>query len=279
MTLSYVETCYLHLGMRRAMSIYSTLLAACSIHAKPSCQSKLVTQLLFGERVKVIRRDKGSWALIQCLNDGSEGWINWHQLILIKQEHQSVSICLDLIGTVFSDHRTTLLTMGAELYDFDGMTGKINQEKFRFSGQAIDRDMASPQSDFIARIGRKLLNVPYMYGGRTPLGIDASGFTQLVFKCCGINLSRTSKQQSEEGQVVDFISTAQPGDLAFFNTHTEDIDHVGILIGEGKIIHAFGQVRIDKVDHYGIFNALSEQYSHRLKIIKRMTKSIKLAIP
>jgi cell wall-associated NlpC family hydrolase len=114
------------------------------------------------------------------------------------------------------------------------------------------------------------MNAPYMWGGRSPFGIDCSGFTQLIFKCLGIALLRDSKDQARQGEVVHFISQIKPGDLAFFSKNTDQVTHVGIVMEDFKIIHASGRVRIDTIDHYGIFNNEIQEYTHRLKIIKRL---------
>lgn len=111
--------------------------------------------------------------------------------------------------------------------------------------------------------------MPYLWGGRTPFGIDCSGFSQLVYKCAGIQIDRDSKDQAHQGAVVDFVSMSKPGDLAFFSKASEQITHVGIVLPDDEIIHASGKVRIDTLDHYGIFNNDIQEYTHRLKIIKR----------
>jgi cell wall-associated NlpC family hydrolase len=109
-----------------------------------------------------------------------------------------------------------------------------------------------------------------MWGGRSPFGIDCSGFTQIIFKCIGISLKRDAYQQAEAGVVVDFIQSAELGDLAFFHNDEGKITHVGMVLKDQKIIHASGKVRIDTLDHYGIFDAEKKKYSHQLKIIKRV---------
>ena len=87
----------------------------------------------------------------------------------------------------------------------------------------------------------KYLGVPYLWGGTDPAkGLDCSGFTQRVYKDLGIDLPRTSSQQATSGRAVASIGEARPGDLVFFD-HASDrpgIDHVGIYIGEGKMIAA-----------------------------------------
>ena len=124
----------------------------------------------------------------------------------------------------------------------------------------------TPMLEFAMRF----LRAPYLWGGRTPAGIDCSGFTQLIYKSIGVLIPRDASQQVELGDALDFASEAQIGDLAFFQNEEGRIVHVGMICAPGKIIHASGQVRIDRLDDTGIFNADTGQYSHHLRIIKRI---------
>jgi hypothetical protein len=62
--------------------------------------------------------------------------------------------------------------------------------------------------------------------------------------------------------------------LAFFENNQGRISHVGILMPEGKLIHCYGGVRIDKVDHYGIYDEARQVYSKRLRLIKRILPTL-----
>jgi gamma-D-glutamyl-L-lysine dipeptidyl-peptidase len=123
--------------------------------------------------------------------------------------------------------------------------------------------------DGIRELVLSWLNAPYQWGGRSVFGVDCSGFTQIIFRQLGIKLMRDAYQQAESGEMVNFISEGRCGDLAFFDNDDKKIVHTGILLGNDEIIHASGRVRIDKIDHYGIFNTEKNSYSHHLRMIKR----------
>ncbi|HSN50385.1 MAG TPA: C40 family peptidase, partial [Bacteroidales bacterium] len=114
------------------------------------------------------------------------------------------------------------------------------------------------------------LNAPYQWGGRSPFGIDCSGFTQMVYKLKRIKLMRDASQQANHGEPLSFITESEPGDLVFFDNEEGVISHVGMMIDKQRIIHASGSVRIDKIDHEGIYNEAEKKYTHKLRIIKRM---------
>ena len=114
------------------------------------------------------------------------------------------------------------------------------------------------------------LNAPYLWGGKSPFGIDCSGFTQMVYKLNGYKLLRDASQQSKQGDALSFIEESEPGDLAFFDNDEGNIIHVGIIMEDNYIIHASGKVRIDRLDHLGIYNAEANRHTHKLRVIKKI---------
>lgn len=228
---------------------------------------------MFGETYKVLG-EKNNWLKISCLPDNYEGWIYSAQhTALGEKEFESIlpeqtAIAFELACTVSSGKNTAAVVAGSSLPFFDGINFRIGKEKMVYNGQAVIPDRKN--SSLFEKISMKYLGAPYLWGGRSPFGIDCSGFTQVLYKFCSVNLLRDAYQQAEQGTVVNFIEEAVTGDLAFFNNEEGKITHVGMVLKENKIIHASGKVRIDKIDHYGIFNEEEKRYTHHLKLIKRM---------
>jgi hypothetical protein len=233
----------------------------------------MVTQLLFGETWELLR-EEGDWLLIRISADGYEGWLDRAQSRLVKAALPPATppFCtLDLVQSATSKDRHVLLVLGSVLPQFDGLNFKLQQEKFVFNGQAVQVGTVAPAASFAVRMANKFLGVPYLWGGKTPFGIDCSGLVQVVCKTAGIALPRDAADQALVGETVDFAHQATEGDLAFFENEEGRIVHVGMLCGPGRILHASGSVRIDALDTHGIFHAEKKKYTHKLRHIKRLS--------
>lgn len=235
----------------------------------------MISQLLFGEMVEIIERKGKQWVKVRCQMDNFVGWVATNQLKAItpsefEKFQQKFAFNLDVMQPVMAESHFVPITLGGRLPSFDGIRFHLGEENFTFSGQAVFPEDIEPHASFIIKIAKRLLNAPYLWGGRSPFGIDSDGLVQLVFNISGFLLPREVAQQVHLGQLVDFIEEALPGDLAFFENRNGKITHTGIILPEGKIIHAFGKVRIDKIDHFGIFNENQSQYTHRLRVVKRI---------
>lgn len=253
--------------------------AACQVSIAPmraqaSDKSEMVSQLLFGETVEVFDQ-KENWSFVTGSWDGYSGWVDAKQIKRLTpseyetySEHQSMNLSL-VEGLMAADHFIPL-TLGAVLPHFDGLRCQLGDQSFQFSGPVVTAGQVPAESNWIVKIARRYLHAPYLWGGRSPFGIDCSGLTQMVYKMAGIKLLRDASQQVTQGRPVDFMELCQPGDLAFFDNGRGDIGHVGIILPDCHVIHASGKVRIDKLDHFGIFDKEQKRYTHQLRIVKRL---------
>ena len=148
-------------------------------------------------------------------------------------------------------------------------SSKSEKEVYSFEGQAQLR-AEKKNTHLLVQNAMMYMNTPYLWGGRHPFGIDCSGIVQVCYKMIGLNLPRDAYEQASVGNALSFIEESQPGDLAFFDNAEGKIIHVGMLLEDNYIIHASGKVRIDRIDHQGIYDNEHSDYSHRLRIIKRI---------
>lgn len=245
------------------------------VRAEASDRSEMVNQLLFGEIFEIIDAIK-SWKLIRSSHDKYEGFIDEKQFIPVSEEEYKVLLNRPVAERAKKPDWITgsngfkvMVMPGSPLGGYEN--GKIDVSKI--ADQAtddIDSATENGKPESIADDARVFLGAPYLWGGRSITGIDCSGLVQNVFLMNGIALHRDSSYQAGQGETINMISEAQPGDLAFFDNDEGEIVHVGIIIEDGKIIHASGFVRMDELDHHGIFNRQQKKYTHNLRLIKRL---------
>ena len=228
--------------------------------------SEQVTQLLYGEVFKILETRK-KWSRIRLAFDKYEGWIDNKQFLFISEEeytrlnNEDAVLTSDLVDFLtLEDQQLLPICLGSNI-------NACNFLNHTFEGKTISGTLPK---NHIVETALLYLNSPYLWGGKTPFGIDCSGFTQMVYKLNGYRLLRDASEQSTQGEPLSFIEESEPGDLAFFDNSEGDITHVGIIMKENYIIHAHGKVRIDRLDHTGIFNYERRTHTHKLRVIKRV---------
>ncbi len=227
---------------------------------------ELVTQLIYGDAYKILETQK-KWVRIRIADDGYEGWL--HALQVHKISKSEFEANQKLPNHFTSDLVNYLTNKEGLLFPIPiGSNLKANTLlEHQFEDQ---QKKAAPQKDDLVKTAYLYLNTPYLWGGKTPFGIDCSGLVQMVYKINGRQLLRDASEQATQGTTLSFIEESAPGDLAFFDNKEGDIIHVGMLLENHHIIHAHGHVRIDRIDQTGIYNAEQQTHSHKLRLIKNI---------
>ena len=231
----------------------------------PDFQSELKTQLLFGERVMVHRSDGGYTDVEQ--SDGCRGWVRFDALGGLneqdaeKLDHAKSLRVVSPIATVMDESGAPItpyfLSYGSIVYPAqddlhsdtiliacpDARRRTVHREDLcRVSSP--DEHKTDDLAESIICSCVQFLGAPYVWGGRSALGMDCSGLTQLVYGMHGVDLPRDTKDQRLLGQEVK-RDDLQPGYLIF------SPGHVVIYIGGGEYIHASlgeGGVEINSYD-------------------------------
>ncbi len=244
---------------------------------EPSAESEMVSQVLFGEHYSVLKEENG-WLYIQMANDGYKGWIDKRMYHEIPREQKDQldkakpTFAFDLTNKVSKNHSSFHVVLGSVLPQYDAAHHNF---KVYPKGYHIEGNVGTPISEGekrrnIIATASKYINSPYLWGGRTPFGIDCSGLTQMVFRLNNQELPRDSKDQVTLGKPVA-LTEAKPGDLAFFTNNNDDsITHVGIILENGEILHSSGTVHVDNIDNHGILCKSTLSYSHKLKEIRNI---------
>lgn len=246
-------------------------LAVIPLRLEPSDRSEIVSQILFGEHFEILETQK-QWRKIKLHFDQYEGWIDEKQFQTISASEfktlSDIPIVLngDLVEYIsYGNNQLLPITLGASV-SFLSMTS-INLQQMSFDGLKLEGIQAKSN---LIETAFMYVNAPYLWGGKTPFGIDCSGFTQMVYKLNGYRLFRDAFQQAAQGVPLSFIEESEAGDLAFFDNEEGKIIHVGIIMDDNYIIHASGKVRIDRLDHLGIYNADLNKHTHKLRVIKKI---------
>lgn len=238
------------------------------VRAENRDASEMVTQLLFGEIVQV-HEISSPWCRITVYSDNYEGWVDIKQIgLLTPKEARRWMDAMAPETALFRQLETPWgkqwISRGAYVSPDDSGAFRIGNSEFAFTDEQDTPLFRSPSA-----LAEEYLNTPYLWGGKSPFGIDCSGLTQMVYRFFGINLPRDAYQQAEHGIEIPFVEVAA-NDLAFFRNDAGKIIHVGIVQEAMKIIHASGQVRRDTLTASGILNEDKKEITHTLCSIRRL---------
>ncbi len=238
-------------------------------------KDEMITQILFGEVFEILSI-KDNWSYIKTICDNYEGWIDNSMFTKISKDTaqeiiNSNSVVTDKLFTIAtntSSQNKIIIPAGSTLPLFNKTNNsfKLLNQEYKITSKSSNIN----DTDYILKTALQFVNAPYLWGGKSPFGIDCSGFTQIIYKILNYNIPRDAKEQVNLGKEISFFDKVKIGDLAFFDNNEQEITHVGIILSDKKIIHSSGYVRVDKIDHQGIYNTETNKYTHKLRIIKRI---------
>ena len=257
------------------------------VRENPSEGAEQLTQLLFAEPCEVLDR-LPRWTKIRSTLDTQEGWVDFKMVSLAPSLIASSPHRLEAVvatpmaaATPMDGGADLLLTLGTRLPNYSHGTFEVLGQQYLIDPTCVNNTTQLLNSDLsraellnnVCATAQTLLNAPYLWGGKNAMGMDCSGFTQVVYATQGINLLRNAREQMTQGELVPSLAEAQPGDLAFFDHADRDpkatnISHVGLLLSPTEIIHCSGCVHVDTIDEQGI-HLPDGELTHHLVQIKR----------
>ena len=263
--------------------------------------AEMSTQILFAEQCEILA-EQARWYQVRLCQDGQEGWVDKKMLTPLSAEEEqklpaeaTAMVLMPMAYAVSENNGQTIpLTAGTRLCNYKDGRFELLGVGFRIDPSMVLTAPLPMDEPHLLQAVRFFLNIPYLWGGKNAMGMDCSGFTQVVLSLFGKHLLRNASEQATQGTEVNGLEDAQAGDLAFFckpqtnhanngnngnnennGTHTP-ITHVGILIDKQRIIHCSGRVKVEKIDATGIFSIEQAdaqhpqgQYTHQLLSIRR----------
>ena len=246
-----------------------------------------ITQMLFGETCRIVEQAE-RWTLIRLDSDGQEGWVDAKMISPMKTEEydayraayvSAATVVYPMAYAVSENNGQTIpLTAGTRLTNYQEGRFELLGVGFRIDPSMVIVQPRELSLQNLLETIRFFLNIPYLWGGKNAMGMDCSGFTQVIMSLFGRQLLRNASEQATQGTAVASLKEAQAGDLVFFSHQPESkISHVGIVADTERVIHCSGRVKVEKLDETGIFSVEQAdeahpngRYTHYLASIRRI---------
>ncbi|MGM0377216.1 MAG: NlpC/P60 family protein [Bacteroidota bacterium] len=245
-------------------------LSVANLRASPSYRAEMVTQAVMGTPVRILK-EQGGWVYIQT-PDHYLSWCGKSALSLKSDQEMDAWRKQDRVmfkspfgfitDTLTADHISDVVSgsilevekkKGDDLFvrTPDGRSGNLaSSSVFPFDSGHVASEV---DTTLVVKEARRLMGIPYLWGGTSAKGMDCSGFTKTVYRMNGLLLARDASLQVRHGEEVPMDSgwrSYKKGDLLFFtpSRESERISHVGIYLGGGEYIHAAGRVKVNSLD-------------------------------
>ena len=271
--------------------------SVCNIRYSPKHAGELASQALMGTPVRILEKENNGWLLIQTPDQyiswvdrgaitmmSKEGIDRWKAIpkVIYTYSYGSAYSEPDQESVIVSDLVAgCMMELVAEKRDFyqvlfaDQRTGFVPKKESNVYNEWLAKTSASEVS--LIKTSKRLMGVPYLWGGTSFKGVDCSGFTKTVYFLNGIVLPRDASQQVMIGETIDKTGNwneLKPGDLLFFGEKREDgserVIHVAMWLGNGEFIHASDKVRVNSMiataSNYDDYNA--KRYLRAKRILK-----------
>jgi cell wall-associated NlpC family hydrolase len=210
-----------------------------SLHRHPSREAPVDTQAIMGEAATVYDEHEG-WSWVQLHDDGYVGYLP--SIALDRPGPEPTHRVAALRTFVYPGPNlrlpdTGFLTLNAKVAvtDRDGSYARLATGGWVFAAHLSDLDAF--EADYVA-VAERLLHTPYLWGGKTSVGLDCSGLAQIALAAAGIGAPRDSDMQEQQlgspVAVTPDLGGLRRGDLVFWK------GHVGLMLDETRLIHATG---------------------------------------
>ena len=270
--------------MLRLIIQYALVLSTLApLRSAPDYSAEQETQLLFGETCRVIDYDEGGWYKVVNDYDGYEGWVGSSMLTLISEEQHEQYVNADFTAAVVAPYtkiyspklqQSIPVTAGTRLRNYRDGKFEILTQTYTIDPNDVLNEPLEFNYDNLLRIAMPLINIPYVWGGKSCMGMDCSGLSSIVMTLFGKRVLRNASEQATQGTIVECLEDARAGDLVFFNHVSSDstltkITHVGIVVTPEIVLHCVGRVHFDYLRDGKLVSSVTGRPTHDIAVIKR----------